>query len=302
MSFQLTVIGSGSAIPTLERGASAQYIHFNKRHILIDCGEGTQVQLRKFNVKFQRIDTILISHLHGDHYFGLMGLLVSMDLLGRTRPMTLYGPPELKELIAFQLKTTGIRFHFQLDIIPLTATSKTVIDEDLHLAISAFPVRHRIPCWGFHLQEKRRFKKIAPDCLATHQLTREEIHRVREGKDILRGGLLLKNETLTLPSAPPVAYAYSADTRYFDEMVSAVEGVDLLYHEATFTEKYRENAEKTMHSTAKEAATIAQRAGVNRLLLGHFSKRFKQTDELLAEAQAVFKNTVCINDGDTFSL
>lgn len=270
--------------------------------MLIDCGEGTQLQMRRYKVKFQRIQQIFISHLHGDHYLGLVGLLSSMSLLGRTKPLTVFCPPELQELLEIQFKVAGIKFNFQLDFVHLKATSKEVIFEDNVVEVSAFPVQHRIPCWGFFFREKRKEESVNPQKIKEYSLTIEEILKVKKGEDVIRETAYLRNAELTLPTTPLKSYAYSADTKFFEKMIDYVKGVDLLYHEATFIEKQSDRAIATMHSTAKQAATVAKEAGVGKLILGHFSARFRGTDEILNEAKATFQNTICVEDGDEFIL
>ena len=245
---------------------------------------------------------IFISHLHGDHYLGLVGLLSSMSLLGRTKKLTLFGPEELKQLLDFQFEVAAIKLKYELEFIPITATEKQPIFEDKVIKIYAFPVKHRIKCWGFRFDEKRRELNIDPAKIKEHGLSIEEIKKAKDGEDVVRESQYFRNEELTLPPDPLASYAYSSDTRYFPKMADYVKGVRLLYHEATFIEKQRERAEKTMHSTAKEAATVAKKADVGQLLLGHFSARFKGTEIVLEEAQEVFGNTVCVEDGDEFVL
>lgn len=300
MPFKLTIIGSGSAVPTVGRGVTSQYINFNERHVLIDCGEGTQLQLRRFKVKFQNVQIILISHLHGDHYLGLVGLLSSMSLLGRTKTVKIFCPPELEELLQSQFKIAGIKLKYQIEITHLKAKEKEIIFEDNIVEISAFPVKHRIPTWGFHFKEKQKEKNIDPQKIKEHGLTIDEILKAKKGEDIVRESAYFRNADITLADKPLISYAYSSDTIYFDKMAEYVKGVDILYHESTFIEKQRDRADATMHSTAKDAAKIAKKAQVGQLLLGHFSARFRQTDEVLEEAQTVFENSVCVEDGDEF--
>lgn len=302
MSCKLTIIGSGSAVPTLTRGVTAQYLNFNERHFLIDCGEGTQLQMRKYKVKFQRLKAVFISHLHGDHYLGLTGLLSSMSLLGRTKELTVYCPAELEEILKFQFKVAKVYFNFELKFVPLTATAKEVIFEDNILTVSAFPVKHRIDCWGFRFDEKPKDRNINPSKIEEHKLTLEEILKVKKGEDVTRESSYLRNEELTLKPTPTVSYAYSADTAYFAEMADYVQGVDLLYHEATFTEKHSDRANATQHSTALQAANVAQEAKVKRLILGHFSARYKDPSELVDEAKTVFKNVSAVEDGMEYVL
>lgn len=302
MPFKLTIIGSGSAVPTQTRGVTAQYINFNERHFLIDCGEGTQLQLRKFKVKFSRLQAIFISHLHGDHYLGLVGLLSSMSLLGRNKKLSIYGPAELKELLDFQFKVAGIKLQFELAFIELTATDLEIIFEDRIIKVAAFPVQHRINCWGFRFDEKEKERNIDPSKIEQHQLSLEEILKAKQGEDIVRESAYIRNESITLPAAPLQSYAYSADTKYFKKMADYVKDVKLLYHEATFTEKHSDRAKSTMHATAKQAATVASDAGVQKLLLGHFSARYKNTAPILEEAKSVFVNTICVEDGEEYTL
>lgn len=302
MSFKLTIIGSGSAVPTQTRGVTAQYINFNERHFLIDCGEGTQLQLRKFKVKFSRLQAIFISHLHGDHYLGLVGLISSMSLLGRKKVMHIYGPIELKELLDFQFRIAGIKLQFEIQFHPLNPDADEIIFEDRILTVKAFRVKHRINCWGFRMDEKEKEKNVDPEKIAAFQLTLEEILKAKKGEDIVRETAYYRNEEVTLKSAPLQSYAFSADTTYFEEMANHVKGVSILYHEATFLDQHLDRAKKTMHSTAKQAATVAKNAEVGQLLLGHFSARYKNTSSILEEAKSIFQNSHCVRDGEEFLL
>lgn len=302
MPFKLTIIGSGSAVPTQTRGVTSQYLNFNERRFLIDCGEGTQLQLRKYKVKFQRLQAIFISHLHGDHYLGLVGLLSSMSLLGRTKDLTVYGPSELEDVLRFQFKVAKVHFNFDLKFVHLKEGVSEVIFEDNVLQVSAFPVKHRIPCWGFKFEEKKKEKNVNPSKIEELGLNLEEILAVKKGEDVVRESSYLRNEELVLAETPLISYAYSSDTAFFKEMANFVQGVNLLYHEATFLEAHSDRAKATMHSTAKQAATIAKEARVGQLILGHFSARYKDTSDLLIEAKSVFDHTKCVEDGDEFTL
>ena len=300
MPLKLTIIGSGSAVPTQNRGVTSQYLNFNERHILIDCGEGTQLQLRKFKVKFQRIKYIFISHLHGDHYLGLTGLLSSMSLLGRKQDLTIFCPSELEELLQFQFKIAAVHFNFQIKFTHLKKDGLQLIHEDNSIKAWSFPVKHRIPCWGFKFVEKERDANLNPLMIKKYDLSIEEIKKAKKGEDIMRNALKIKNQELVLAHIEPASYAFSADTKYFDAMAEYVKGVQLLYHEATFTEAHSDRAKATMHSTAKEAATVAKNAGVSKLLLGHFSARYRSSQVLLDEAKPIFENSFCVKDGDEF--
>jgi ribonuclease Z len=302
MSLKLTIIGSGSAVPTIGRGVTSQYLNFNERRFLIDCGEGTQLQLRKYKVKFQRLQAIFISHLHGDHYLGLVGLLSSMSLLGRTKKLSIYGPSELEELLRFQFKVAAIHFNFELEFIHLEKDVDAIVFEDKIISVRAFPVKHRIACWGFRFDEKKKEKNVNPSKIEEHSLNLEEILAVKRGQDVVRGVSYLRNEELTLADAKLVSYAFSSDTTYFSKMAEYVSGVDLLYHEATFLEKHADRARATKHSTALQAAQVAKDGGVGKLILGHFSARYKDGQEIEDEAKTVFMNTQAVNDGDEFNL
>ncbi|MFT4600943.1 MAG: ribonuclease Z [Arenicella sp.] len=302
MALKLTIIGSGSAVPTLYRGVTSQYLNFNERRFLIDCGEGTQLQLRKYRVKFQRLQAIFISHLHGDHYLGLVGLLSSMSLLGRIKELTVYGPAELEEMLRFQFKVAAVHFNYELKFVHLKKNTSEVLFEDNLIEIKSFPVKHRIDCWGFRFDEKPKEKNVNASKIKELQLSLEEILKLKKGEDVVRESEYHRNEDLTLKDAKLVSYAYSADTTYFEKMAEYVKGVDLLYHEATFIEKHADRAKATKHSTAIQAATIAKDAEVGQLLLGHFSARYKDTSEIESEAKSIFSNTICVSDGDEFNL
>jgi len=260
------------------------------------------LQLRKFKVKFQRLKYVLISHLHGDHFLGIFGLISSMNLLGRTQELTIFGPEGLEEIIRHQFKITQVYLGFELKFIMLNCTDKTKIFEDNSIEIFAFPLKHRVTCFGFLFQEKERDRKINKDRLKEYRLTLPEIVRLKKGENIERNGEIMLNENLTLPPEKPLSYAYCTDTKYLEKLPNWIEGVNLLYHEATFTKKHIERANATGHSTAEEAATIAEQAKVEKLLLGHFSARYKDVTPILEEAKEVFKNVICVNDGDNFSL
>ncbi|MGV3632593.1 MAG: ribonuclease Z [Bacteroidota bacterium] len=301
MSFELTILGSGAALPTGKRNPSAQYLNCNERHILIDCGEGTQNQLRRYGIKIQKIRHILISHLHGDHFFGLAGLLSTMNLLGRTQGVTLYGPPMLKEIIELQLKASGFYYQFKVDFVPLEMTAMQQIMEDKLIEIHAFPMKHRIPAFGFVIREKAKEHPILGEELNKDKVSRQAIPFFRQGIDYKdESGKLFRAADYTLPPKKAKSYAYCSDTAYHEANIDCVKGADLLYHEATFIERHKDRAKTTLHSTCKEAALIAQKAGVQKLLLGHISTRYDTTEIHLAEAKSVFDNTEVVEDGMKF--
>jgi len=302
LPFKLVIVGSGSAVPTLQRAVTSQYLNFNERRILIDCGEGTQLQLRKYGVRFQRLQYIFISHLHGDHFLGIFGLVASMSLLGRTQKLIIFAPEGLEKMVRLQFELSKVYLDFELEFQTIQCKEKTLIFEDRLLEVFAFPLKHRIECYGFLFKEKPKELNINKDQIEKYEITLAEIWAIKNGAALERNGQLIPNEALTLPPAHRLSYAFCTDTKYYEKITEWVQGVDLLYHEATFIEKQTDRAKATMHSTAKQAAEIAQKAQVKRLILGHFSARFANTLELHAEAKTIFENVTCVEDGDTFDL
>lgn len=302
MPLKLVIVGSGSAVPTLRRGVTSQYLNFNERRILIDCGEGTQLQLRKYKVRFQRLQYIFISHLHGDHFLGIFGLLASMNLLGRTQKLIIFGPEELEKLVRFQFELTHVSLDFEIEFRTVSVKTKTLIFEDRVLEIYAFPLKHRISCHGFLFREKPKELNLDKSKIEEYNIGRAEIWGIKNGTPIERNGIIIPIEELTLPPAKQLQYAFCTDTRYYTKVAEWIKNSDLVYHEATFTEKQADRAKATQHSTAKEAALIAKNSNAGKLLLGHFSARFNSTTELLREAQEHFENVQCVEDGDEFNL
>ena len=302
MPLKLTILGSGSAVPNLQRGVSAHYLNINERRILIDCGEGTQLQLRRFKVKFQRLQYIFISHLHGDHYLGLVGLFSSMSLLGRASKLIIFAPEGLEEIIQLQFKISGVYLNYKIEFVVLTAKEKTLIFEDNSIEVYSFPLKHRITTFGFLFQEKTRGKSVDKFKIAEYNLTLPEILKVKKGEDVVRGEEIIKNEVLTLPDSKLCSYAYCSDTIYTEHFLDQIEGIDFLYHESTFLHELLARAEETFHTTALQAAELAKKANVKQLMIGHFSARYKELDLLLAESQSVFPNTVLAVEGQHYSL
>lgn len=303
MSFEVTILGSGAAIPTQRRNPTSQYIVCNDRHILIDCGEGTQMQIRKYGVKFQRINHILISHLHGDHFFGLVGLISTMHLMGRDKNLSIYGPEELEQILRLQLEVGAAKLDFEINFIKLNGKDSGVIFEDKLIEISYFPLKHRIPTNGFVIREKVKERRLNPLKIEGSGLQFEHMHRLKKGEDILlENGKTLKNDKFTLDPHPSFSYAYCSDTAYAEKIVPYIQGVSLLYHEATFVEKDIERARATFHSTARQAGEIAKKAEVGKLLVGHLSARYDSTSDHLHEAMQVFENTEVVEDGRTYQV
>jgi ribonuclease Z len=298
VSFSVTILGSGAALPTGKRSPTSQYIFCNNRHILIDCGEGTQMQLRKFGIPFQRITHIFISHLHGDHFFGLPGLLSTMNLLGRNRGITLYGPPQLKTILTQLFECGGQKLMFKLNFVPTSIDGEKLLFEDKLIEIKSFPLKHRIPTTGFRIQEKQKEFRLNPDAIEQDKIPIEFYHRIKKGESpINENGKTIDFKKYTFPPNPSFSYAYCSDTSYNEELIPFIKDATLLYHEATFTEKDKDRARLTFHSTAKEAAQIAKAANVRKLILGHLSSRYSETEDHLSEASAYFKNTEVAEDG-----
>ena len=302
MSFSVCILGSGAALPTGKRNPTAQYIECNNRHILIDCGEGTQLQLRKFGIKLQRITHILISHLHGDHFFGLPGLISSMHLLGRTRGLTVYGPPELQQLITSFIEVGGHKLCFDVQFVQLESKSLQTIFEDRLIGIKSFALKHRIPTWGYRIEEKQKQRHLIPDAIKEANLLLEDLPKLKAGLDLIKNGKTLKNERFTKAPSPSLQYVYCSDTKPWTGYEQAIENAHLMYHEATFTEQHASRAKQTYHSTAKQAAEMAQKMKVKHLIIGHFSSRYESSEQHLIEAKAHFEQVIAAEDGQWIDL
>lgn len=290
---KLTILGYNSAIPTLNSNPTAQYISLDEQGILIDCGEGTQVQLRRAKIKFNTIKYILISHLHGDHVFGLVGFISSLSLLGRTTELIIYGPKGIKDFILSQLKTTQSYREFELVFNELESKNSEVILENSKFTISTIPLNHRIYTNGFLIKEKPRQKSLNIEEIKKYsEIQVCDYQNIKNGNDVLLSdGFLLKNSSITFPAPTPKSYAFCSDTMYIENIVPLIKEVDVLYHEATFLHELIELAEKTGHSTARQAAQIAQKANVKKLIIGHFSNRYTDYNILLEEAKQIFENS-----------
>jgi ribonuclease Z len=301
MSFDVTILGTGSAIPTVKRGTTSHFVNCQQRHILIDCGEGTQLQMRKFKLKFQQIDIILISHLHGDHVFGLPGLLSTMQLLGREHKLKIYGPVGIKRLIRVQLEEVGSSKIFPIEINEIEENTSSLVFEDKCIEISTFPLNHRVHTQGYKIQEKIGKRRLIKEEFDKSGLSVAYINKLLRGEDVIDNeGRSLKYEAVTLPPKPAKSYAFCSDTAFHLPILESIENVDVLYHEATFLDKESERATTTFHSTAKQAATIALKANAKRLILGHFSARYKTAENHKTEAQTIFENTFVPKDGEKF--
>jgi ribonuclease Z len=298
MTFEVLILGSGAALPTSFRNPSSQYVNCNNRHILIDCAEGTQHQLRKHGVLFQKIEHILISHLHGDHFFGLVGLLSTMSLLGRKKKLFIYCPEGLEKIIQMQLEVGHAKLDFEVVYSFHQFNESKIVFEDKQIQIETFPLRHRIPTAGFVIREKNKEYRILGNEFKAAGISLAAIPFFRVGKDYTdESGKQFSYLDYTLPPKKARSYAYCSDTNYYEKIISSIQGVTCLYHEATFLEKMKKRAKQTFHTTALEAATLAQKAGVQKLIIGHLSARYTSDKEHLEEATSVFSNTRCAQDG-----
>ena len=299
MSFKLTILGCDSAIPTVKKQQTAQLLSKNERFFLIDCGENTQVQIRKYQLSFQRINHIFISHLHGDHFFGLIGLITSMHLLGRKKELHIYAHSDLKQIIHVQLSASSTDLNFPLFFHEIPKDNEVLLYKDDSIEVSNLILDHTIACSGFLFKEIRYKRKIIKEKIEEYNIPYDKIWDLRNGKDIvLDNGVGVLNNQVTQDGSIPKSYAYCTDTRFCPEIISKIKKVDVLYHEATFSSDHKAIANKTGHSTTKEAAQIAKKAKVNRLIIGHYSKRYADLEKLLLESKEVFENTFLANEGD----
>lgn len=300
--FEVLILGSSSALPAYNRHPSAQIINIHEQLLLIDCGEGTQDRLIKHRVKSHKIKHIFISHLHGDHYFGLPGLITSLNLTGRKDPLYIYAPPGLEKLILEIVRLADGRLEFEIIWRSLVGEESMILLDDGVKKVTAFPVKHRIATYGFVIEEARGTRAFIADKfdeLPSFQV----INKLKQGLDVLtEEGVLFKYEDYTLPPRPPRKYSYCSDTAYEPGLVEYIEGSDTLYHEATYAEIHSEKAKENFHSTAIQAANIAAQSKAKKLIIGHFSSRYKSLDILLAEARSVFGKTELAVEGRWYSV
>jgi len=302
-TFEVLILGSSSASPDTERGVSGQYLNLCERHFLIDCGEGTQIQLRKYKARFQSVAAIFISHLHGDHIFGLPGFLSSMHLLGRKTPLKIFGPPRLRDLMLQVLSVSDTQLNYEVEWVELQNDGLNLIWEDEKTEVWSFPLDHRIFCTGFLFKEKPLPRRIHKELLTELNISVADIMRLKAGLDVVNeDGRLIKNEDATFAPEAARTYAYCCDTQYREETVQYVAGADVLCHESTFLKDHEVRAKHTRHSTAEQAATVAKNAGVGRLILTHFSARYRFVNDFLREATPIFPNTEAAIDGKIFKI
>ncbi len=304
MSLKLTILGCHSATPRVNAHPTSQFLEIKNHHFLIDCGEGTQIQLRKYSIKFSKIKHIFISHLHGDHYFGLVGLISTFKLLNRENELHIYAPKGLKELITLQMKLSNSWTNYPLIFHELTATESELIFEDGKVEIHTIPLDHRVYTNGFLFKEKLGERKLNMSVVNRYpEIEVCDYQNLKNGRNfILENGTVLKNETLTLNPPIPLSYAFCSDTAYFPAIIPLIKHVNCLYHESTFLSDRETLAETTKHSTASQAATIAQQADVKQLIIGHFSSRYKNKKAFKTEAKEHFENTLMAEEGKIFEI
>ena len=297
--FDVTTLGTGAALPARGRYPTAQLLNIHESLYLVDCGEGTQERLRSVGINLQRIGHIFISHLHGDHYLGLMGLISSMHLMGRQAELHVYAVAELKEILDLQMRVSGTYLRFSLHFHPITAESGMEIMQNAHVSVSTLALKHRIPCVGFVFRETARPRLLRPE--RVDEIPHYKRTSIKEGSDLeMPDGSIVPNAELTEDPLPPRSYAYCSDTAHEPALIPFIKGVDLLYHEATFLSALAARAKETMHSTAAQAAQMAREAGAGQLLIGHFSSRYKSVEPLRQEAIRIFPNTLLSYEGGTF--
>ena len=291
--FEINILGCGSALPTTRHFSSSQVVNIREKLFMIDCGEGAQLQLRRSKLKFTRLNHIFISHLHGDHCFGLMGLISTFGLLGRTAQLHIYAHADLEKLLQPQLDFFCKGMTYEVVFHHIDPTQASVIYEDRSVTVTTIPLRHRIPSCGFLFQEKKTPNHIIRDMIDFYRIPVSQLNKIKNGEDyITEEGVVVPNNRLTTPSAAPRSYAYCSDTLYLKSIIPQIKGTDLLFHEATFMSSDDARAKETFHSTAFQAAQIAKEAEVKQLVIGHFSARYEDENLLLKESQAVFPQTI----------
>jgi len=291
--FSVTILGTSSAVPTSSRFPSAQVVSHQYKPFLVDCGEGTQIQLRKNQIRFSKINHIFISHLHGDHFFGLIGLISSFNLLGRKSDLNIYAPKEIESIINSQLEVTKTRLYYKIQFHFLNFDTKHLLYENKSLEIYSFPLNHSIPTCGFLFKEKESPRKIKKELLSIYDIPDMDFEGIKQGMDFMNEvGEIVKNQVLTIPGPDSRSYAYCSDTAYSETIAEHILDVDILYHEASFMEDMRTIALEKMHSTTKDAAQVAKESKAKKLIIGHFSARYKELDPLINETKEAFENTI----------
>jgi len=303
MSFSVHILGANSAVPNNDRFPTCQCIRLDSEYILIDCGEGAQINLSRYKVKVARINTVLISHLHGDHVYGLPGLIGSFNLTGRKDPLTIVGPKGIQAFLTGIFQTTHVFLNFDIIFKELEHEGIKQVISLKQVTISAFPMKHRVPTYGYKITEKEHELNINSDSIKEHSLSVEQIKAIKAGGDFKTNtGVIIPNHELTKQRKPSLSYAYCSDTIYDTSIVEYIEGVDLLYHEATYLHELQSKAAERMHATSKEAGLIARQANVKKLIIGHYSSRYDDLTPLEEEARTEFEHTTLVRDGDVVEI
>ncbi len=300
---QLHIIGCGSARPTKQSNQTSQILTQRGKQYMIDCGEGTQFQLRRQNMHINRMNHIFISHLHGDHFFGLIGLISTLGMLGRTAELCIHAMPEIEKLLNEMIKFCCQGMTYEIRFCPINPYKHELIYEDRTMEVYTIPLKHRVPCCGFLFKEKENQPHLIKDMIDFYKIPIAELAKIKNGADyITPDGEIVANNRLTTPADPIKSYAYCSDTAYSEKIIPIIEGVDCLYHEATFMKADEPRARLTCHSTTEHAATIAKLAQVKQLIIGHYSARYDEYESLLNEAKAIFPNTLLAIDGKDFEI
>ena len=298
MTFELTILGSSSAVPTSKRNLTAHVLNVHERFFLIDCGEGTQMQIRKNKIRFSKINNIFISHLHGDHIFGLFGLISTFNLLSRKHDLHIYAHQELENILQGHIDYFERTLSFKIIYHHIRPKVNEVIYEDGKVKVETIPMKHRIPTCGFKFSELPHLRNLKKNIVTQYEIPISKILDIKEGRDYEYQNKLISNEKLTLPPYKNRSYAYCTDTAYSEKIVPYIKNVDILFHEATFAKGMKDQAKLTFHSTSEDAALIAKKAGVGKLIVGHFSARYKDVSPIINEAKEIFPNTFSAEDGE----
>jgi len=301
--FRVYILGCGSALPTPKHMATSQVVEVRDKQFMIDCGEGTQIQLRRSHINFNRLHAVFISHLHGDHCFGLIGMISTFGMLGRTAPLHVYAPAALEPMLKAQMDMFCNGLEYEVVFHAVETTLQQVIYEDKSVTVETIPLEHRVPCCGYLFREKPTLPHIRRDMIDYLQIPISQINNIKAGAGwVKEDGEVVPHERLVTPADPPRAYAFCSDTRYMPELYKVVQGVDLLYHESTYCEDRADRAELYHHSTAAQAATVALKANVKKLILGHYSARYNDEQQIVNEARKVFPESYLTVENDVFEL
>ncbi|HEU4575411.1 MAG TPA: ribonuclease Z [Chitinophagaceae bacterium] len=299
--FAVTILGNNSAVPAFDRHPTSQVVMMDGHSFLVDCGEGTQTQMIRYKIRRSKISHIFISHLHGDHYFGLIGLINSFGLLNHTQDLTIFAPAPLQQIMELQLSVAKTSLPFNLYFRCIDKAG--ILLDDEKFTVKCFPTSHRIECYGFLFAEKKKPRKVDPDKARQFEIPASFYERLKEGEDyVQKDGRIIKNELVTLPGQPGKTYAYCADTKYDESLLPHIHKADLVYHETTYLDNLRERAESRFHATTRQAGLIAQKANVKKLLIGHFSSKYETLDEFEKETREVFSNTDLALEGVTYTV